>query len=285
MERLELLDGVGPELLTIVNAVDEELPPIVELLSPWLDPVRHDGVRLRRCGVSFGAGEVAALVDGGKVGPVVGEDAVEDVASLGEVVVLGDDVDPVLVPASGGGHVQPAMGGGGGGEGDAHVDGVALMPVFSRGVAEPDVLGDVLGREGDGPAALPGDGERSVGVGGGDGPGVAVAHGLIRAGGERAVVATGHDDLTDMSPLVSGDRDGAGGIELPGVESGVLDAVVQCVDVLVAAGRDRHRSPRARQGKPVDGDAVQVLIERAGQDAAMVLVCVEGGRLAGAQLQ
>ena len=120
----------------------------MDLLPPWLDPVRHDGVRLGSCRGSFGVGEVTALGDGREVGPVVGEDVVEDLPSLGEVVVFGDDVEVVLVAAAGGGDVEPAMGGGGGGEGDADVDGVALVAVFGGGVAEPDVLGDVVGRAG-----------------------------------------------------------------------------------------------------------------------------------------
>ena len=135
-------------------------------------------LEFRRGSFGAGLGEVAALGDGGDVGAVVGEDAVEDVAGFGEVVGVGDDVDAVLVAAAGGADVEAAVGGGGGGEGDADVDGVALVAVFGGGVAEPDVLGDVVGRQGDGAGRPAGDGERAVGMGGGDGPEVAVADGL-----------------------------------------------------------------------------------------------------------
>ena len=48
----------------------------------------------------------------------------------------------------GGGDVQAAVGGGGGDEGDADVDGVALVAVLGGGVAEPDMLGHVVGAAG-----------------------------------------------------------------------------------------------------------------------------------------
>ena len=53
-------------------------------------------------------GEVAALRDGGDVGPVNSEDAFEDVAGLGDVVRLGDDTDQVLLAATGDPDVQAA---------------------------------------------------------------------------------------------------------------------------------------------------------------------------------
>jgi len=125
----------------------------------------------------------------------------------------------------------------------------------------------------------------AVGMGGGDGPEVAVADGLTDAGGEPAVIAAGHDGFTDMSTFTTGDRDGAAGVKLAGVESGVLDGVVQCVDVLVVAGHDRHRPPPTRQLEPVGSDALEVLVEGAGLDAAVLLVHVDSGGLTGAQLQ
>ena len=58
------------------------------------------------------AGEVAALGDGGDVGPVVGQDLFEDVASFGRVGGVGDDEEVVGVASSGGADVQAAVGGG-----------------------------------------------------------------------------------------------------------------------------------------------------------------------------
>ena len=57
-------------------------------------------------------GEGASLGDGGDVGPVDGQDRLEDVAGLGEVAAVGDDVERVVVAAAGGGDVQAAAGGG-----------------------------------------------------------------------------------------------------------------------------------------------------------------------------
>ena len=56
-------------------------------------------------------GEALALGDGGDVGAVDGEDPFEDVAGIGDVVAVGDDVDPVLLTSAGDGDVQAAAGG------------------------------------------------------------------------------------------------------------------------------------------------------------------------------
>ena len=86
--------------------VAERVEPVGDLTpSRLLPPPR----RLRRGVVLFG--ELAALGDGGDVGPVDGEDAFEDVAGLGHVVAVGDHVDPVLLAAAGDGDVQAAAGG------------------------------------------------------------------------------------------------------------------------------------------------------------------------------
>ena len=90
-------------------------------------------------------GQVPSLRDGGGVGAVVGEDLFEDVARLAGFV--GDDEDPVLGAASGGGDVEAAVGGGGRDDADADVDGVALVAVGGGGVAEPDVRSGVVGGE------------------------------------------------------------------------------------------------------------------------------------------
>ena len=117
-------------------------------------------------------------------------------------------------------------------------------------------------------------------------PLVAVADGLTGAGGEVPVVAAGHDDLTDMRPLAAGDRDGGGRVEVTGGEAGVLDGVVECVDVLVAAGRDRHGPPGGGEGEPVARRCRSRWSSR--RPATMrpwVLVGVEGVGVAGAELQ
>ena len=82
-------------------------------------------------------GQMPALGDGRGVGAVVGEDLFEDVAGLAGFV--GDDEQVVLLPSAGGADVEASVAGRGGDDGDADVDGVALVAVGGGGVAEPDV--------------------------------------------------------------------------------------------------------------------------------------------------
>ena len=101
--------------------------------------------------------------DGGDVGPVEGEDRLEDVAGLGDVVAVGDDTEHVLVAAAGGGDVQAAASRRRRGQGDAVVDGVGLVAVFGGGVAQADVFVDVVGGQGDGAvSSFTADGQRTV---------------------------------------------------------------------------------------------------------------------------
>jgi hypothetical protein len=86
-----------------------------------------------------------------------------------------------------------------------------------------------------------------------------------------------------MCPFTPGDRGRAVGVEVTGVEAGVLDGVVECVDVLVAAGCDRDGLSCAGQFDPVAFDSVEVLIDGPGLNAALLLVQVEGSRFTGAQ--
>ena len=88
-------------------------------------------------------GETLALSDGGDVGPVDGEDAFENVTGLGDVVALGDDVDLVVVAATGDGDVQATAAGGVAGEAVAGGDGVGLVAVLGRRIPQPHVLGHV----------------------------------------------------------------------------------------------------------------------------------------------
>ncbi len=80
--------------------------------------------------------ELATLGDGWRVGAVVGQDLFEDVAGL--VGFVGDDEEAVLQAAAGGADVETAVAGGSGDDGDADVDGVALVAVGGGRVAEPE---------------------------------------------------------------------------------------------------------------------------------------------------
>src|SRR5690606_15670864 len=92
----------------------------------------------------------------------------------------------------------------GGGDGVGLVDRHALRAGDRRGVAELDVLGDVIGREPDSGFAGVGsavggggaDPERAVGQDGGDVPQGAVAHEPV-GGSQAAVVAAGDDAVAD----------------------------------------------------------------------------------------
>ena len=200
-------------------------------------------------------GEGAALGDGGDVGAVEGEDAVEDVAGLGDVVAVGDDTEQVLVAAAGGGDVQAAAGRRRDGEGDGVVDGVGLVAVLGGGVAEPDVLVGVVGGQRDGAVSpFTGHGQRTVGADRRDGPGFPVADRLACRGDEGAVVAAGGDDVADVDVLTAGDRRGRGRVEVSGGEAGCLDGVVDGVDVIVRRGDER------------DGVAALVVVDPRGGD-------------------
>jgi len=95
------------------------------------------------------SGEVSSLGDGRDVSPIVGKDGLENVAGVGEIVRVGDDVDAVLVAATGGADVQAAVSGGRRDQLDGDVDGVGLVTLLGSGVAETNMLLCVVGVEGD----------------------------------------------------------------------------------------------------------------------------------------
>ena len=169
----------------------------------------------------------------------------------------------------------------GGDELDADGDGVGLVAVFGRGVAEADVLGDVLGWQHDG-AATGGaaDGERAVGVYFGDRPEFAVAYGVAVAGGELSVVATRGDDVADVGALASADADAGRHVELAGANASSLDSGVDGVDVIVGRGRDRGAAVAGSILEPDFGDAFEVALEGVGDDPTVGLVGLERPRVA-----
>ncbi len=211
----------------------------------------------------------------GDVGSVDGDGCFEDADGFGEVGCVGDDEGVVLVAASGHADVQAAAGRGCCGEGDAAVGGVALGAVFGGGVGELDVLADVVGGEGDGAVSVEsGHGDLAVRVGVGDGPAFSVADGFAGGGAESSVVAAGGDDVADHRPVVV-DLDERVLVEFAGFDAALLDVVVDGVDVFVAGGRDRDRLAVVAASGPGVGDRVEVVVERAGSDAAEGVVEVE----------
>ena len=121
-------------------------------------------------------GESAALGDGGEVGAVDGEDGFEHVAGLGDVGVsvmtqIEFRSDPRVTATYRPRRVVASLA-----SSTADGDGVGLVAVFGRRVAEPDMFADVVGGKGDvAVSADVGHGERPVAVGGGDGPQFPVA--------------------------------------------------------------------------------------------------------------
>ena len=246
----------------------------------------HRGVWSRDRVLALLFGEGSALGDGGDVGAVDGDDAVEDVAGFGDVVAVGDDADHVLVAAAGDGDVEAAASRRRRGDADAGGDVVGFPAVLGRHVSEPDMLTGVVGGEGDvAVSALVGHGQRPVVADVGDGPGVPVADGLAGRGGEAAVVAACRHDVTDVGVFAAGDPGRRVGVEVAGVEAGLLDGVVDGVDVVVGRRHERRRSAVLVVGDPGVGHAGEVLVEGAGDDPAVGFVGVERPRVAGSQQQ
>ena len=166
-----------------------------------------NGVASREFVSALLLGKDTALGDGGDVGSVEGDNALEDITSFGDVVGLGDDADLVAVPAPSGSHVQAAARRRRGDEGHGGGDGVGLVAVLGGRVTEPDVFGDVVSGQSDvAVAALMGHGERSVGTDAGDGPRVPVADRFSGRGEKATVVASGGDEVTDVGDFAAGDR-------------------------------------------------------------------------------
>ena len=143
----------------------------------------------------------------GDVGAVDVDDRVENVASVGHVVGVGDHADDVLGTAAGHRDVQVPTCRRRGGEFEAGGDGVGLGAHLGRRVPETDMLGDVVGGEGDLSVAGDGcEGEVTVVVGVGDGPQVTVPDTLTIRGGQVTVVAARGDNIADVGGLATTDR-------------------------------------------------------------------------------
>ena len=171
---------------------------------------------------------------------------------------------------------------------DGDVDGVGLVAVLGGGVAEPDMLADVVGGEGDGAvSAAVGHGERPVAVGRDDGPQVAVADRLTRwscaaagrCGGWRRC-RRGRRARRRRS------RTAASGSSWPTVRrsrwtASLMASTWSLVAAVMATVRPSSGDGRASRL----AIRVEVVDERAGDDPAVGLVGVQRRRVAGSQLQ
>ena len=111
----------------------------------------------------------------------------------------------VALSASGEGDVGVVAGGAGIEDGEADVDGVALVAVAGDRPAQLDVSLRVVDRQGDAATVgMRGD-QRAVAVDGGDGPGVPVADRFASVGDQLGVVASGGDLIAHTDPGAVGE--------------------------------------------------------------------------------
>ena len=201
--------------------------------------------------------------DGGDVGTVEGEDHLEGVSGFGDVGAVGDDAEQVVVAAAGGGDVQAAAGRHRRDEREAVVDGVGLVAVLGRRVAQPDVVVGVVGGQRDGAVSLfTGHGQRTIGPDRRDGPGLPVADRLAGRGDQGAVVAAGGDNVADVGVFSAGDRRDGVGVEVSGGDSGGLDGVVDGVDMIIGRGDEGDGVAARVVLDPRVGDRGEVVVER-----------------------
>ena len=128
-------------------------------------------------------------------------------------------------------------------------------------------------------------GQRPVIADASDGPGVSVADGLTAGCGEPPVVAACRHDITDVGVFAAGDPCRRVGVEVTGVEPGLLHGAVDGVDVVVCRRHQCRRASVLVIGEPGVGHTLQVVREGAGDDAAVRLVGVEGTRVTGSHQQ
>lgn len=148
--------------------------------------------------------------------------------------------------------------------------------MFGGGVAEADVLSDIVGGQRHlAVISVMGHRDGPVHIEFGDGPGVAVADRLAGRGDETAVVAAGGDDVTDVGVLAAGDLEGLR-VEVAGVVSGCLNNMVDAVDVVVGRGDQGDALAVLVVVDPGGGDAGEVVVEAPGHDPAPSLVGVQG---------
>ncbi|MGH9026816.1 MAG: hypothetical protein ACRDWD_11990, partial [Acidimicrobiia bacterium] len=187
------------------------------------------------------ANEVATLDDCWCIGTVVREHSFKRVARA--PVVIGYDEQVVLVPTAGRAYVEAAVGGGLCDDGEADVDGVALVSMGGGGVAEAYVAPCVLGRQGRmAVSAEVGHSEAAVAMDGSHDPPISVADRLAVVGADGAVVAPGDDVVADSRQLVACDTNGPH-TELARVTALLLDRVVERVHLVVGLGDDGDAAP------------------------------------------
>src|SRR4051794_36111500 len=163
----------------------------------------------------------------------------------------------VAISGSGCGHVEGLTShAGAGDDGVRGLDGLALGAVCGGGVAEFDVLADVVRRQGDLPrSAGPPDDEAAVAVGTDDGPLIAVLD-PGEAGDEGAVVAAGDDAITYPGERAVRKAD-AIGCDLPGGDQVGTSAGIQVRDGVSVGGYEQRSLAGFLVGEPGGVSLVQ----------------------------
>ena len=282
----QLALGRRPLGVAFVEPLLCDAPTFFRLVANLVEPVRYPDPPLRHAG-GDGRCQVAALHRGGDVGAVGEQDGFEHGSCFREVVGVGDHQGEVLALTASHCHVQAASRRRVGGEGEASFGGVALRAGFGGRIRELHVLADVVTRQGDRAVSVEsGHGHITLldGVGGGDGPAFTIPHRLTNRGAQAAFVATSRHHVTDHHPRIV-DLGESRWVEFAGVESALLDVVVDRVDVFGACRDDRQRLTLAPTLQPQVADRVEMLGERPRPDPAVRCVCVECGRVPATQLE
>ena len=256
---------------------------LVGLVVPGRDLTARPDDRRRRGGC--GGGEVAANTGCRSVGAVAGQDLLEDVDGVGDVVAVGDHQHEVLDLPTSDRHIQPATRGGRRRQSRGTGSGVGLVARLGGGVAELHMFGDVGGGQRDGAVAVDaGHRQGPVGTDGVNGPVVAVADALPCRRSQESFVAACRDHVPDRDLEAVAEFE-AGVAELAKLAAVVVDGGVDGVDVVIGGGRDRHVLATVAGAGPVVGEVVDVLVERCREDAVMIQVGVEPSWVAVSQLR
>ena len=230
-----------------VTAGSSRSPERAGLIAPRTGGGCLLGLGVGAGAVQIGLDQLAELI----VGEVVAltEHRVADLREHGGLVAAGDESTVVQLPAT---HPDVELSGGGvlRDHGDRAAGGDALRAMNRAGISQGDVLGGVLGGDLLG-ALVDATGERHGPVLAqlADRPVLAVGDGVVIA---AVVPARGHNvpDMQHGSVTAGGRRRG---VELPRLDPGLLDGLVDRLDHLVVARHDGDGLPGAVRGHPRGG--------------------------------
>ena len=165
------------------------------------------------------------------------------------------------------------------------VDGVGLVAVLGRGVAQPDVVVGVVGGQGDGAVSrFTGHGQRTIGADRRDGPGFPVADGLAGRGDQGAVVAARGDNIVDVSVFAAGDLWAMSGLTCPPATRAVWTVWLMASTWSLVEATTATVTPPA-DAPPHGAHCGEVIVECCGDDLVVGLVSVKSAGITASQLQ